>query len=355
MMNKTVDNNICKDNRSLCDIILNQFSIDVFNSDSIKYFIKEISIANQSQSFFNLEETELLMSISAIAFDKLDNSYHPTLVGLIMFGDIKEIKQVLPTYNLYYGEIDKDNKFINILSTDNEDWSCNVYDFYRFITSLLTKGFSTPQPIEGLRRKEESPIMGSLKEVFLNTILNVDFLSDEGVRIERNLVSDTIRLSNTGKQKDIQEYYQSFKEIKEKNKGIYKIFYLMGEGKMIKLGFDYLEKKLKSFNCDISFIPATNYYPASCVLINYSSYEFLKHNSSITSNNKLIPLKDKTHLTANEKVVLAFIRDDNSISIDEISLNCNKTVYLVSQIVLSLIKKKEIEDSEIEGRRWDLL
>jgi hypothetical protein len=336
-------------------IILNQFSVDVLNSDSIKYYIIDISVANNTQSFFKLDQMDLLSSIGAIAKGKGDKEFHPTLGGLLFFGNYKEIKQLLPNFRYFYGEKDElDKSYFNIIQTDNyNSWSGNLYDFFNGVLKSFIKDCKIPSAVEGLRRREESPITPILKEVLVNALLNVDYTKNEGLHIIRNISDKTIKMFVTGSQNKEIEYIRSFKNIKPSNKGMYKMFYLMGEGKKIKLGFNFFHRALRNLNCDLSFSEASDSDSNSYVLVRYNKYKYIKDQQ--TKSNEFRFLSDKDNLTSYEKIVLAFIRDDINISIDNLANNCNKSTLFVGQIIASLIKKGEIEDSFDENAHWTIL
>lgn len=336
-------------------IILNQFTVDVLNSDSIKYYIIDISVANNTQSFFKLDQIDLLSSIGAIAKDKGDKEFHPTLGGLLFFGNYKEIKQVLPNFKFFFGENDDlDKSYFNIIQTDDYDtWSGNIYDFFNGVLKSFIKDCKIPSRVEGLRRREESPITPILKEVLVNAILNVDYTKNEGLHVLRNISGKTIKMFVSGNQNKEVEYIRSFKNIKTANKGMYKMFYLMGEGKKIKLGFNFFYRALRNLNCDLSFFEAQDEESKSYVLVRYSKYKYIKDQQN--KSNEFRYLSDKVNLTSYEKIVLAFIRDDINISIDNLATNCNKSTVFIEQVITSLIKKGEIEDSVDENAHWTIL
>ena len=80
--------------------------------------------------WISLADDGFLMKIGAAARGR-DGNVHPTLAGLVCFGDFNEITNVLPYFFLDYREhLSPDVRWTDRVCSGDANWSGNIFDFF---------------------------------------------------------------------------------------------------------------------------------------------------------------------------------------------------------------------------------
>ncbi len=179
-------------------LLLENLSIDDLNQDSIRRYRILFNNLKPDHVWAKLVDDEFLLKIGAAKKSQIDGKIHPTLGGLIFFGDFMTITDELPNYFLDYREhISGDTRWSDRVSSGDGNWSGNVFDFYFKIIDRLTADVKVPFKLDSdLRRVDDTPVHKSLRECLANALIHADYYGRRGIVIDKEFRKITI--SNPG-------------------------------------------------------------------------------------------------------------------------------------------------------------
>ena len=128
-----------------------------------------------------------LMKIGAAARGR-DGKVHPTLAGLVCFGNFNEITNVLPYFFLDYREhLSPDVRWTDRVCSGDANWSGNVFDFFFRINQSITAGVKVPFKIasDNVTRDDDTPVHKALREVLANALIHADYHGRRGIVIDK--------------------------------------------------------------------------------------------------------------------------------------------------------------------------
>ncbi len=144
-----------------------------------------------------LTDAEYLERIGAAGISLADNQLHPTVAGLLMFGQEHKITQVFPDYFLDYREmLDPSIRWTDRVVSIGGDWSGNLFDFFFRINKKLVKDLKVPFKLEGIFRVDDTPVHKAIREALANCFANADFNTRRGIVIKKE--GDVIIMENPG-------------------------------------------------------------------------------------------------------------------------------------------------------------
>ncbi len=143
-------------------------------------------------------DEEFLRKIDAVVYDKDNGRYHPTLAGLLFFGEFVDIVRTMPNFMLDYREYYKDGTFewTDRISSSKGSWTGNIFDFYTRVVPKLTQDIKIPLIIKGFERIEDTPVHKAVREVLANALIHADYYGRQGVVITKSL--NNITAANPG-------------------------------------------------------------------------------------------------------------------------------------------------------------
>ena len=112
----------------------------------------------------NIGDAEFLTKIGT-ARRGSDSKLHPTLAGLIFFGDFTYITDILPDCFLDYREKKGEkNRWSDRVCSGDGNWSGNIFDFYFRIIDKLTADVEKPFKLDSNSlRVEETNVHDSIR------------------------------------------------------------------------------------------------------------------------------------------------------------------------------------------------
>ena len=116
---------------------------------------------------------------------------HPTLAGLVCFGEFSTISDVLPNFFLDYREhYRKDIRWTDRICSGDATWSGNVIDFFFKIVQPICAGIKVPFKIasDNVTRDDDTPIHRSVREVVANALIHADYHGRQGIVIDKTLI-----------------------------------------------------------------------------------------------------------------------------------------------------------------------
>ncbi len=179
-------------------LVLDKLSLDVLNAESIKSYRARFKALREGHVWNKLPTNEFLMKIGAAKISEVDSKIHPTLGGLIFFGEFINIMDELPNFFLDYRErMSTETRWSDRVCSGDGDWSGNVYDFYYRIIDRLTADVKRPFKLdENLARIDDTPIHKGLRECLANALIHADYYGRRGIVVDKEFRKVTI--SNPG-------------------------------------------------------------------------------------------------------------------------------------------------------------
>ena len=178
--------------------ILEHLTLDVLNPDSIRRYRIMFENTKPHHTWTRLNNDEFLVKIGAARRLPGHQTLHPTLAGLIFFGEFIEITNELPNYFLDYREhLSNETRWTDRVCSGDGDWSGNVFDFYFKIIDRILSDVKTPFALKnGITRIDETPIHTALREALANCLIHADYFGRRGIVIDKSY--NKITLSNPG-------------------------------------------------------------------------------------------------------------------------------------------------------------
>ena len=179
-------------------LVLDKLSLSVFCPDSVQSYRNRFKALREDHFWNKLEDEEFLMKIGAARIAESDGRIHPTLGGLIFFGEYIDILNELPYFFLDYRERkSSDTRWTDRVCSGDANWSGNVYDFYFRIIDRLTADVKRPFELDdNLIRVEDTPVHKALRECLANALIHADYYGRQGVVIDKEFTK--ITFSNAG-------------------------------------------------------------------------------------------------------------------------------------------------------------
>ena len=184
--------------REYCDAPDHPIYGEILNEDSIKSYRSRFELIRSGHTWNTLPNNEFLMKIGAAKISEMDGKVHPTLGGLVFFGNFINIMDELPDFFLDYREkLSTETRWSDRVCSGDGDWSGNVYDFYFKIIDRLTSDVKKPFAINAdLLRDDDTPIHKSIREALANALIHADYYGRQGIVIEKEFRK--LKLSNPG-------------------------------------------------------------------------------------------------------------------------------------------------------------
>lgn len=148
------------------EVVLNEYSMENIEQESLESYRKRFQLHKGNNHKWNsLSDKDFLYMIRAL--DRKTNKL--TLAGLLMFGKIQYILNVKPNYFLDYREIKDSIKTERwshrITSSEDLEWSCNLWNFFNKIINRLTSDIEIPFALDkNMMRIDDTDIHKSVRE-----------------------------------------------------------------------------------------------------------------------------------------------------------------------------------------------
>ena len=178
--------------------ILDELTIDSLNEDTIRRYRMYFSQLRPGHVWSGLADDGFLMKIGAAVRGR-DGNVHPTLAGLVCFGDFNEITNVLPYFFLDYREhLSSDVRWTDRVCSGDANWSGNIFDFFFRINQSITAGVKVPFKIasDNVTRDDDTPVHKALREVLANALIHADYHGRRGIVIDK--YPKRLEVSNPG-------------------------------------------------------------------------------------------------------------------------------------------------------------
>lgn len=226
--------------------ILEGFSLDDLDSPSLTQYRQRFRAAKGEHAWLALEDRNLLEHLNGWRRDRETGKEGFTLAGLLMFGKDRAIRDpaAAPNYFVDYREkLDPKIRWTDRVYPDG-NWEANLFQFYQRVWPKLSAGLPIPFQLEGVMRRDETPVHEALREAFVNALIHADYSAPGGVVIERH--PDQFILENPGTILVSHEQYLKGGVSECRNKALQKMFLMIGGGEQAGSGVDKIRAGWRS-------------------------------------------------------------------------------------------------------------
>ena len=183
--------------RGMDNKILHNMDLDIFYPDTVKSFRSRHAAVNPDHVWHKLDDNAYLERIGAASISDIDGKLHPTVAGLLMFGEEYKIRYEFPEFFLDYREmLDPSIRWTDRLESSSGEWSGNIMDFFFQMERKLLRDLKKPFKLDGITRIDETPVHKAIREALANCFANADFNFSRGIVILKD--QDFIIIENPG-------------------------------------------------------------------------------------------------------------------------------------------------------------
>ncbi|MCK9418656.1 MAG: putative DNA binding domain-containing protein [Nitrospirae bacterium] len=226
--------------------ILQGFSIDDLDPVSLAQYRRRFSATKPDHPWLTLEIPELLEKLGGWRRDRATGKSGLTLAGLLMFGKHQTIvdPQAAPRYFVDYREkLDLTQRWSDRIYPDGT-WEANLFQFYQRVWPKITVDLRVPFRLEGVQRKDETPVHEALREAFVNALVHADYTAPGGIVIEK--ARDRFAMENPGTLLVSLEQMRRGGVSECRNKSLQQMFIMIGGGERAGSGYDRIQSGWRS-------------------------------------------------------------------------------------------------------------
>lgn len=337
-------------------LMLDNLMLDALNQESIHRYRTLFDNKKPNHVWSGLSNDEFLMKIGAAKKSQSDGHIHPTLGGLIFFGDFNTITDELPNYFLDYRErLSGETRWSDRVCSGDGDWSGNIFDFYYRVIDRLTADVKRPFKLdENMTRVDDTPIHNSLRECLANALIHADYYGRRGIVIDKEFRKITI--SNPGTFRISIDEAIAGGISDARNGKIFNMFSLINVGERSGSGL-----------CDVYHVWEENGFtrpeivesvePERIILTLQTGIE----DNSVRNHGENVHNSDdnvrnyEEDLSANERRILSILRRNPAATAKQIAEECHISAKTVSRLCQSLKAKKILEREGSTRGKWLLL
>ena len=179
-------------------LVLSNRLISELNIDSIHSYRMLFKNVKGNHVWTRLSDEDFLFKLGAIGRSPDDGKLHPTLGGLVFFGDYQAITAELPGYFLDYREHGtNDTRWTDRICSGDGNWSGNIFDFYYKIFDKMTADVKRPFQLDDrMLRIDDTEVHKALRECLANALIHADYHGPRGIVIDKGF--RTLTISNPG-------------------------------------------------------------------------------------------------------------------------------------------------------------
>ena len=338
--------------------VLEEWFIEDLNPETIQSYRNMHRNWKPGHVWGMLEDAEYLRNIGAAAFLKEDGKLHPTVAGMLMFGNEYNIVRVFPEYFLDYREmLDPSIRWTDRLQSSSGEWSGNIFDFYFRVYNKIVKDIKIPFKLVGGERVDDTPVHKALREALANCLVNTDFYLPRGVVIKKD--NDKLILENPGYIRTGKVQMQRGGESDPRNKGLMKMFNLINIGERAGSGVPDVFRTWDEQGWEEPLIEE-RYGDAArtCLLLSFAKKQAKKtseKNKRKKQAKKTSEKKQAKKTSENKAVILKYIEQNGISKTSEISqllmLSEARTRIILRELVL---EGKLATNGETKGKVYFL-
>jgi Predicted transcriptional regulator containing an HTH domain and an uncharacterized domain shared with the mammalian protein Schlafen len=177
-------------------LVLKEMNLSVFNRDSVRSYRQRMRLYHPGHVWETLDDDEFLLRLRAAAIGE-DGREHPTVAGLLMFGNGYDIVREFNAFFLDYQEqYDENMRWTDRIISSSGEWSGNVYDFFFRVYNKLTQDIKPPFNASNGIRQDDTSVHQAIREALANCLVNADYFDAQELVIIKT--RNEISFSNPG-------------------------------------------------------------------------------------------------------------------------------------------------------------
>ncbi len=202
--------------------------IEDLNYETVRAYRSLYNESHRDGIVRNMDDGDFLCQIGAAKRER-DGSISLTCAGLLMFGQEWRIVYDFPNFFLdYRQEMGGNRRWEDRFTSQELEWSGNVFDFYERAYTKLKRALKVPFQLDGIRRVDETSAHEALREAIVNALTNADYHSSRAVVFR--WTDEGIELKNPGSFRvGVEQAYQGGTS-DARNKTMLKMFTLIQVG-----------------------------------------------------------------------------------------------------------------------------
>lgn len=285
-------------------------SVEDLSAESIASYRISYGIHHDSHAWTELPTDEFLCRIGAAKVGS-DGAIHPTSAGLLMFGEEWRIMAEFPHFFLdYRQELDPDERWQMRITSQDDSWSGNVFDFYRRAYNNMKQALQVPFRLdENSLRVDETDAHDALREAMANCLTNADYHERRGVVFLWK--EDQLRLSNPGGFRiDIEAAYIGGNS-DPRNETMMKIFSLINVGERAGGGIPDMVKKWEKTGYERPILSEEVNPERSTIVLPLRKVVAIEANSA---EEHQVQGLDQLHLSINQQIAIGLVQTQGRVT-----------------------------------------
>ncbi len=233
---------------SLDQRILNGFSIDDLNQESLRSFQQSVATRSPETNFETLSHLDFLKQVGGWKKNRETGTEGLTVAALLMFGNYQSIRDEFPDYFLDYQqrpESKTEQRYTDRVCPDGT-WSGNLYDFYRKVYPKLVSDLKLAFQVKDGIREGESAAHIAVREAFVNALVHADYSVPTSLLVVKR--PDLFGFKNPGKMRIPLDVALAGGESDSRNKTIQDMFRMIGAGERQGFGIRKIIQNWKEFD-----------------------------------------------------------------------------------------------------------
>ena len=224
------------------ELPIEYYTMDDIDIPTLDRYRRRFQTENPDHIWNDLDNKSFLRQLGGYYVDRQQQKEGLTMAGLLMFGKGLSIRERFSNLRLDF--IDKSNleygeRYSDRLTYDGT-WENNLYNFMRMVTPRLTQDLPRPFKLEGMQRKDDTPLHKAVREAFTNSIIHADFMINGILKVEK--LDNGLIFTNPGLLKLPLEQIYAGGESKARNQHIQIMLRMIGLGENIGSGFPSILK-----------------------------------------------------------------------------------------------------------------
>ena len=329
-------------------ILLEHYTMDDIDLDSLHRYRNLFRVWNTDHVWNEIDDKSFLRNLGGYIVNREEGKEGLSLAGLMMFGNGLPIRERLGNFRMDYlnfCNLIGEERYSDRLTYDGR-WENNLYQFFSIVLPKMTFDLPRPFRMEGMQRVDDTPQHKAVREAFTNAIIHADLMMDAGIlRIEKH--DDKLCFRNPGLLRlPLEQIYEGGNS-KARNPRIQNMLRMVGFGENIGSGFPQIITAWKETKWG---------EPELKNKIELDEVELVLPLGKVANVVKDVVKDVVKELTERQQVILNLIKEDPSLSANEMSQKTGLTSRTI-QRDLAVLHEKGIlyrEGGRKDGR-WTIL
>ena len=330
--------------------VLDEFGLDVLNQDTVKGYRIIFEQLHSGHPWNALENDEFLMKLRAAAKNKY-GTLSPTIAGLLFFGEAYHITEVFPNYFLDYREEcdDKAVRWLFRTHSNEGDWSGNIYDFFCKVRTRMDDDVAVPfANRRNGYRVDRVDVHDALEEALAHALAHANYYGRRGILVVKK--GKELSISNPGTIRVTKEEFYAGGNSDPRNPNILKMFGFVNVGERAGSGVDKIMTAWAEQNWKKPEFDFSERNDRVTLKLEVGQVVYIPGAADIRDTTKIDKAETITAMSKEDKV-LAYIRQNGSISMQKVMETCNYSSRTGARKLIDKMIKVDLIEKMGEGNK----